>query len=208
MMSLNGQLHSHEFNETPLWDYLFATDANCQHGKYYYYSCVCGEKGTETFETGNKEPHKFFNYVYDNNATTEADGTETAYCYYGCGTTDTRVKEGTCLGHKHEFNLKEMWDYLFAANENCEHGRLFYYSCECGEKGTETFEYGEPKQHVFFDYFYDNNATMTEDGTETAYCYYGCGTTDTRVKEGTCLGHEHIFNVENIGDYYVAESRN
>ena len=41
--------------------------------------------------------HKFVNYVYNNDATTTADGTETAACERGCGTTDTRVAEGTKL---------------------------------------------------------------------------------------------------------------
>ena len=41
--------------------------------------------------------HEFKNYVYNNDATAEADGTETATCEHGCGTTDTRVKEGTKL---------------------------------------------------------------------------------------------------------------
>ena len=41
--------------------------------------------------------HEFVNYVYNNDATTEADGTETAVCERGCGATDTRVKEGTKL---------------------------------------------------------------------------------------------------------------
>ena len=41
--------------------------------------------------------HEFVNYVYNNDATTEADGTETATCERGCGAADTRVKEGTKL---------------------------------------------------------------------------------------------------------------
>ena len=41
--------------------------------------------------------HKFINYVYNNDATTDADGTETATCERGCGATDTRVAEGTKL---------------------------------------------------------------------------------------------------------------
>lgn len=41
--------------------------------------------------------HEFVNYVYNNDATTEADGTETATCERGCGATDTRVAEGTKL---------------------------------------------------------------------------------------------------------------
>lgn len=41
--------------------------------------------------------HKFVNYIYNNDATTETDGTETAVCEHGCGETDTRVAEGTKL---------------------------------------------------------------------------------------------------------------
>ena len=43
------------------------------------------------------EKHTFSNYIYNNDATTEADGTETAVCERGCGANDTRVKEGTKL---------------------------------------------------------------------------------------------------------------
>ena len=39
--------------------------------------------------------HDFKTYKFDNNATTEADGTETALCEHGCGTTDTRTAAGT-----------------------------------------------------------------------------------------------------------------
>ena len=41
--------------------------------------------------------HEFVNYIYNNDATTTADGTETAVCEHGCGETNTRVKEGTKL---------------------------------------------------------------------------------------------------------------
>ena len=40
---------------------------------------------------------EFVDYVYNNDATIEADGTETAVCEHGCGETYTRVKEGTKL---------------------------------------------------------------------------------------------------------------
>ncbi len=39
--------------------------------------------------------HDYTNYVYNNDATTDADGTETAECGHGCGETDTRTAEGT-----------------------------------------------------------------------------------------------------------------
>ena len=39
--------------------------------------------------------HEFKTYVFNNDATTEADGTETALCEHGCGAKDTRTAEGT-----------------------------------------------------------------------------------------------------------------
>ncbi|MBP5420691.1 MAG: InlB B-repeat-containing protein [Bacteroidales bacterium] len=44
-----------------------------------------------------KTDHSFTNYVYNNDATELADGTETAVCDHGCGATDTRTAEGTKL---------------------------------------------------------------------------------------------------------------
>ena len=41
--------------------------------------------------------HSFTHYVYDNNATYDDDGTETAQCDHGCDLTDTRTKVGSKL---------------------------------------------------------------------------------------------------------------
>ncbi|MBP5420457.1 MAG: hypothetical protein J6Y72_11680 [Bacteroidales bacterium] len=46
---------------------------------------------------------------------------------------------------------------------------------------------GEPLGHSFTHYVYNNDATKLADGTETAECDHGCGTTDTRVAVGTML---------------------
>lgn len=43
--------------------------------------------------------------------------------------------------------------------------------------------------HSFTNYVYDNNATCTNDGTETAYCDSGCHTKNTVRAEGTATGH-------------------
>ena len=41
--------------------------------------------------------HEFGEYVYNNDATTESDGTETALCKHGCGASVSRVAIGTKL---------------------------------------------------------------------------------------------------------------
>lgn len=46
---------------------------------------------------------------------------------------------------------------------------------------------GEPLGHSFTNYVYNNDATKLADGTETAVCDHGCGTTDTRTAVGTML---------------------
>lgn len=48
------------------------------------------------------------------------------------------------------------------------------------------------RDHLFTNYVFNDNATCTKDGTETASCDYGCGKTDTRTKAGSATG-EHLF---------------
>ena len=45
--------------------------------------------------------------------------------------------------------------------------------------------------HSFINYIYNNDATCTSDGTETASCEHGCGKTDERTAEGTKLPHTY-----------------
>ena len=60
--------------------------------------CVlCGAIG---FAACDEHEHSFENYVYNNDATCFADGTETATC--SCGEKDTRTKQGTALGHEYQ----------------------------------------------------------------------------------------------------------
>ena len=54
---------------------------------------ICGKEYGEL----NANNHKFTDYKYNNDATYNADGTETATCDNGCGETDTRTKAGTML---------------------------------------------------------------------------------------------------------------
>lgn len=56
----------------------------------------CGTKDIKA-DTGSALSHKFTNYVYQDDETCTADGTEKASCDNGCGTTDTREKAGTQL---------------------------------------------------------------------------------------------------------------
>ena len=77
-----------------------STAATCTGDAVYYVSCSrCQANGAETFAApGTALGHSFTHYTYNNDATYDADGTETAVCdRTGCDATDTRTKTGTKL---------------------------------------------------------------------------------------------------------------
>ena len=138
--------HIHAFDKQVITDEYKAADATCTEAATYYYSCECGEKGTETFTSGNALGHSFTNYVSDNNATCTQDGTKTAKCDR-CDKKNT-VKDIDSKLH-HSYTEQIVSDEYLAAPATCTEKATYYYSCVCGEKGTETFEYGSTTDHNF-----------------------------------------------------------
>ena len=53
--------HTHSFTEQKVEQQYLALEATCTEAAKYYYSCSCGEKGTETFEYGSTTNHNFVN---------------------------------------------------------------------------------------------------------------------------------------------------
>ncbi|MBQ2241018.1 MAG: hypothetical protein II319_02625, partial [Clostridia bacterium] len=51
--------------------------------------------------------------------------------------------------HEHTYNRKDTSFTYLESEANCENSAVYYYSCSCGEKGTETFVYGKPSDHEF-----------------------------------------------------------
>ncbi|MGI6007585.1 MAG: InlB B-repeat-containing protein [Ruminococcus sp.] len=47
----------HTYNQAIVSDTYKASDATCTNAATYYYSCVCGKTGTETFESGENADH-------------------------------------------------------------------------------------------------------------------------------------------------------
>ena len=73
------------------------TPATCTKPGVRTYTCQTDSAHTKTEEIPALG-HQFETYVYNNDATYEADGTETALCAHpGCGVTDTRRAPGTRL---------------------------------------------------------------------------------------------------------------
>ena len=121
--------------------------ADCTHAAVYYKSCKCGERGTETFESGEPLGHDY--KAVEGSAvapTCEKAGKEADQKCESCGDVITG-KEIPATGHTFD---KEVTDakYLKSAAD-CTHAAVYYKSCACGEKGTETFESGEPLGHDY-----------------------------------------------------------
>lgn len=83
---------------------------------------------------------------------------------------------------KHDMEVTEHKD------EDCMADGIHKERCKkCGKEIEEILK--APGQHVFINYKFDNNATCTRNGTETAKCER-CAATHTRVKSGTMKAHQ------------------
>ena len=163
--------------------------ATCTEKAEYYYSCECGEKGTGTFEYGEPLGHNLSDWKIQKKATETEKGLKTRNCTRkGCNYSES--EDIPALTHTHEYTEKAVSDEYLATAATCTEKAKYYYSCKCGEKGTETFEYGEPLGHEFTNYISDGNVTCTEDGTKTAKCNR-CDETDTVIDIGSAKGHTY-----------------
>ncbi len=62
---------------------------------------------------------------------------------------DQHGGSGSEQTHSHTFNKRVAEEKYLKSEATCTAKAVYYYSCQCGEKGTETFEIGEPKAHTF-----------------------------------------------------------
>jgi hypothetical protein len=249
--------HVHKFIQQT--NTYLALEATCQHKATYYYTCVCGEKGTDTYEYGEYAAHNFTEYIYDNNATCSTDGTKTATCSTDdCNVTDTITAVGTKLPHsfstdwtyddqyhwhvatcehnqevsgkeEHQWNsgvvtknptedeegaklftcvicektktesipklehvhkFTQKTNSYLASAATCQYKATYYYTCACGEKGSETYEYGTLAGHTYSDYVSNGDATCGSEGTKTRICSV-CENKDTIIDVGTKLPHTY-----------------
>ncbi|MBR6755160.1 MAG: hypothetical protein IKM22_04455, partial [Clostridia bacterium] len=154
-------------------------EADCENDQV---CTACGEVLNE------KLGHSFTNYVSDNNATCETDGTKTAKCDR-CDKTDTIDDEGSALGHS-------FTNYVSDGNATCLEDGTETAKCDrCDKTETRTDE-GSALGHSFTNYVSDGNATCETDGTKTAKCDR-CDVTDTIDDEGSALGHSFTNYVSN-----------
>ncbi len=77
------------------------SEADCTSPAVYFKSCICGEKGTETFENGDALGHDYGTWTVTTAATCETAGVETRTCSHDNSHTETRAI--AALGHNYVF---------------------------------------------------------------------------------------------------------
>ena len=149
------------------------TTATCMSdGVTIYTAEYDGKTDTKTVDTP-ATGHSFTDYESNGDATCQADGTKTAECDYGCGTTDTIADEGSKLDHK-------FTKYVPNNDATCQADGTKTAECDYGCGMTDTIaDEGSKLDHKFTKYVPNNDATCKNAGTKTAKCDYGCGSTDT-----------------------------
>ncbi len=65
------------------------------------------------------------------------------YHWHACGGCSQQFDKAA-----HEYNVQKVSDEYLASAATCMNKATYYYSCVCGETGTETFEYGEFAEHT------------------------------------------------------------
>ena len=162
------------------------TTATCTaDGVTIYTAEYDGKTDTKTVGTP-ATGHSFTDYESNGDATCQADGTKTAECDYGCGTTDTVADEGSKLDHK-------FTKYVSNNDATCQADGTKTAECDYGCGMTDTIaDEGSKLDHKFTKYVPNNDATCQADGTKTAKCDYGCGSTDT-VENADDPQKEHSF---------------
>lgn len=85
---VDSSIHHHSYSKTVI-------EATCVTDGYTKWKCECGHSYTSDDVT--RKGHKYIDYVYNQDATYDSDGTETAQCENGCGEVDTRAKVGSKL---------------------------------------------------------------------------------------------------------------
>lgn len=161
----------HVFNKYIVAEKFFATAATCTESSTYYYSCVCGEIGEETFESGEYLPHKYDQMIaVSEYSATEVSCSKKATYYYSCacGAKGTKTfATGVTLPHTEAQEV--------AHEPTCvKVGSMRIYCTECKETvryetipATDVHEFVEKVEKEYY------IATKDELTGEVTY-YYSC----------------------------------
>ena len=160
----------HTYDKKIVEDVYEKSPATCLTKSLYYYSCVCGAKGEDTFEHGEALGHSFGAWASNGNGThtricaNDASHTETNSCNGGKATcAEKAICEkcksgyGDLLAHVYDKKIAE--DVYEKSPATCLEMAYYYYSCVCGKKGENTFGVGEALGHLYGEWTKENGYT-------------------------------------------------
>ena len=103
-----GNLLAHTYDQQVTTSAYLKLNATCTSKAIYYYSCVCGKKGSETFETGKYGSHQYnVKNTDDQFLHTSSTCTDVATYYYSCSCGaigSNTFASGTTLEHTYNEN--------------------------------------------------------------------------------------------------------
>ena len=198
-----GFFHKCDFSVESIDTQYSYSEANCTEKAKYYYSCACGEKGTELFEYGNALGHDLTHY-----ASKQVTCTEIGYDEYDtCSRCDyTTYNEISATGHTDG-------EWITDANATCtEDGSKHQICSVCSD--TINTAVIPATGHTDGEWITDANATCTEDGSKHQICSVCNDTirTETLTKFGhnykenlpqkACIDKSIVYQCQNCGDTY------
>ena len=152
------------------------------------WSVAVGEAGEKTF-AAVFTPEDTLNYN-----TVEESVTVTVTAHTGGTATCTHKAVCSVCGMEygelapHVFDQKVATAEYLASEATCTQKATYYYSCVCGEKGTETFEHGELAEHTAVE-ISAVEATCTQSGMTAGSKCSVCGEILVAPEEIAPLGH-------------------
>ena len=192
--------HTHSFVEI-VRDDMIKNAATCILPAEYYYSCECGEKSTITFEYGSPLEHDFVGTITKYPSCTEK-GIKTFACNR-CTYSYTEELEK----YAHSYTNKDVKDKYLNTTATCVDKATYYFSCICGLKGTDTFEWGDLNTNAHSQTTFNTYQYIDVQLHETQHRCDKCKNIINKVNEShvfdssnsctLCKQHVHVFNIEN-----------
>ncbi len=131
----------HNYNREIVSDTYKASDADCTNPVVYYKSCVCGKTGTETFTSGSALNHSW-KAEWETNST---------HHWHECGNANCPITADSDKDDygEHTYNQEVATATYKVSDADCTNPAMYYKSCVCGAKGTETFTSGQAAGHNY-----------------------------------------------------------
>jgi prepilin-type N-terminal cleavage/methylation domain-containing protein len=215
------QAHNHHFEAIETGDAMKVA-ASCTRPAVYYYSCKeCKMKNNDEFEAGainpNKHLHTTKEYMDNGDPATHVVTTKCTDCNGILHSNNEPHGEpvgGLCTicgarSHTHVFDQIITDSGTLLAAETCTSPAVYYKSCSCGQKGSETFTFGSALGHDFTEEkavlsYLSSNATCNERAKYYKSCSR-CGLAGTETFESGGFG-SHKYNQQVVSTEYISSA--